>query len=81
MKKNNYFVVKPEKYLSTASANDCGPLFITPEFPFEEKVKMLKFTKKISREIRKKSIIRRYGILGRLFAGIFSSKSPTNRLR
>lgn len=73
VKKNNYFIVDPDKYLSTASGNTCGPLFATPEFPSEERERILKLTKKIRREIRKKSIIRRYGFSGRLFADIFSS--------
>lgn len=66
---NRYFLKSPKEYLSRADANSDEPLFETPEFPNEERRKMLIYTKKIHRKIRKESIKRRmskYGMSGKI---------------
>lgn len=58
VRKNNYFILKPEVYLNLGSSlqMSCQPVFATPEFSRGERVKVLRRTKNIERLIKKRTI-------------------------
>jgi len=75
--KNNYFVKNPNAYLSDASANQSDVFFATPEFPVEDRKKMLEYSKVIKNNILKKSIARR-SFKNRFLGKIVAEISCTN---
>jgi len=71
---NNRFLHRPQEYLNKASHWDIEPLFETPEFPREERIRMLKRAHKIRKQIRKAAMQRKlnkFGPLGSLTASLF----------
>jgi|TARA_B100001971_G_scaffold90644_1_gene83607 radical SAM superfamily enzyme YgiQ (UPF0313 family) len=74
IKENNYFVGDWHKKLSFSMHLDNEPFFITPEFPLNERRRMLKRTAKIWRETKKRHVERKmsakYGFLGKLIVRI-----------
>lgn len=62
---NNYFIRYPEEYLNDASHWDATPVFATPGFSYEDRVKALKYTAKVRKEIRRNSLERKLKKLGR----------------
>ncbi|UCB56953.1 MAG: radical SAM protein [Candidatus Omnitrophota bacterium] len=77
VEKNNYFITPPELYLNQGGRIQMGttPVFETPEFPAEERRRLLKKTKSIERHIKKniinKKLIKLYP-LNKLIAWICS---------
>ncbi len=64
--KNNYFLHHPAEYLNIASHWDTEPLFDTPDFSKEERIRVLKNAHKVRRQIRKAAIRRKLTIPGPL---------------
>ncbi len=71
---HQYFLFHSEEYLNKASHWDVEPLFKTPEFPYEERVRMLKKAHKVRKQIRKAAMqrkLKKFGAPGSLAASIF----------
>jgi len=64
VEKNNLFIIQPKQYLKDAPYYSNIPVFETPEFPKNERIRMLKRTKKIRQQIRRKVLKRRLNKLG-----------------
>ena len=76
IKKNNLFVVKDPDYLNGMAHYD-DPIFETPEFPVEERRRILRLTKKAEKEILRRTFVRklkRFGILSELSSHIIFFK-------
>lgn len=74
IKKNNCLLCQPEKYLNNASHWDTEPLFETPDFPREERIRMLKNAHKVRRQIRKAAMrrkLKKFGPLRSIAASMF----------
>jgi glycosyltransferase involved in cell wall biosynthesis len=72
VKDNKYFIIDSEEYLNNSSHWDYKPVFATPEFPAEERVKALVLTRQARREIRYEAMKRKLKKLGPL-SGIIAS--------
>ncbi|GAG30377.1 unnamed protein product, partial [marine sediment metagenome] len=76
VKKNNYFVISPEKYLNDASHHVNSPLFATPEFQLEKRKKAFACAQKIEKIIKKRYILknaRGSKLLKYIFAYIYTN--------
>jgi radical SAM superfamily enzyme YgiQ (UPF0313 family) len=74
LESKNYFFYQPREYLNKASHWDTEPLFDTPEFPREERVRMLKKAHQVRKQIRKAAIqrkLKKFGPLSSIAASIF----------
>ncbi len=70
----NSFLHRPEEYLNRASHWDIEPLFETPEFSREERIRMLKRGHKVRKQIRKAAMqrkLKKFGVLGTVAASLF----------
>ena len=72
VKENKYFIIDSEEYLNNNSHWDYTPVFATPEFPEEERVKALKLARKARKEIRYEAMKRKLKKMGPL-SGIVAS--------
>ena len=72
VKENKYFIIDSEEYLNNNSHWDYSPVFATPEFPQEERVKALKLVRKARKEIRYEAMKRKLKKMGPL-SGIIAS--------
>lgn len=73
---NNYFLIKPEKYLNNISCSESTPVFETPELKANERLRLHKYLQKVRREIHRKAfrrMFKRFGILSYFFSYIFVS--------
>jgi radical SAM superfamily enzyme YgiQ (UPF0313 family) len=84
VREHGRFLAEPEVYLNQdpfpSLTND--PVFETPEFPREERVRLLRRTKEVSREVRRALISRRLTPVTRL-SGIIAylyTREPVQRL-
>ncbi|PID57155.1 hypothetical protein CSB45_07960 [candidate division KSB3 bacterium] len=71
---SEYFLHPPEEYLNNASHWDAEPLFDTPEFPKEERIRLLEKSHQVRKNIRKRAMQRKLqqlGPLSSLAASIF----------
>lgn len=59
--KNGYFTMKPEQYLNEVSDLSLTPVFETPELPAETRIKLLKKSRQVQKEVTIKAIERMYG--------------------
>jgi len=76
VKKNNLFIVKNPDYLNTMAQFN-NPIFITPEFPIKQRKKMQKLTKKVEKEILRRTFVRKlkkFGILSEISSYIIFFK-------
>lgn len=77
VKRRNLFVVKHPDYLNDLAYFDT-PIFETPEFPLEERRKILNQTKKVEKEILRRTYVRKlkakFGILSNLTSYVVFSK-------
>ncbi|PIE31579.1 hypothetical protein CSA56_17910 [candidate division KSB3 bacterium] len=74
IQENNYFLHQPKEYLNKASHWDTEPLFETPEFSREERIRVLKKAHQVRKQIRKRAMQRKlktFGPLRSLAASIF----------
>lgn len=74
--KNDYFLIKPERYLNEVSSFSTTPFFETPELPAETRVKLLKKAQQIEKEVTIRAIERMYNNIphiGRLMGHLFAS--------
>ena len=60
IKANNLFLIPPEEYLNSASEDKPVFVFETPEFPREERMKMLKKCYAVEREVMKNTAYRMF---------------------
>ncbi|NQS89670.1 radical SAM protein [Patescibacteria group bacterium] len=84
IRKNNLFLRGPEDYLNDASVFTSKPIFETPELSAKERVRMLKWLKKVERRIFKKGLKRKlsnYGLMGVLVATLSSTRIVTYIIR
>ncbi|PIU42087.1 MAG: hypothetical protein COS99_02075 [Candidatus Omnitrophica bacterium CG07_land_8_20_14_0_80_42_15] len=75
---------KPEEYLNSASAFDCMPIFETPELSAEERIKVLKWLKKVEKRILRKGLarkLRKYGFISLLVSNIASTTAARYLIR
>jgi anaerobic magnesium-protoporphyrin IX monomethyl ester cyclase len=80
VRENGYFLSQPEEYLNNASHWGNEPVFETPEFPAEERKRVLLATKKVRKAIKRKSYERKFmklktGFLSRVGAKFMTSDS------
>lgn len=73
---NNYFVRCPKEYLNCKyhPARSTNPIFATPEFPKEERRKVLQRTWRISRKVKRAAIAKKFsklGLLGNILATLY----------
>ncbi len=61
---NNYFIVDPKEYLKAVPYYGDDPVFETPEFSREERIKALKKTRKVRQQIRRRVLKKRLDKLG-----------------
>jgi anaerobic magnesium-protoporphyrin IX monomethyl ester cyclase len=76
VKDNKYFVIDSEEYLNNSSHWDYTPVFATPEFPIEERVKALMLTRQARKEIRYEAMKRKLkgmGPLTGIIAGLYTN--------
>lgn len=70
VEKNGYFVGDWRKNLTYAMHLDEEPFYATPEFPLEERRKMLRRTAKVWRETKRRHVerkmVEKYGLLGKM---------------
>ena len=59
VKKKGRFIQPPEVYLNTFSSNYKVPVFDTPEFPFDERVKALKLCNAAGKKVRRNFLRRK----------------------
>ncbi|MBM3245428.1 MAG: radical SAM protein [Candidatus Omnitrophica bacterium] len=64
---NGYFLVAPENYLNARQhpARSVFPVFQTPEFPGEERMRMLRHTKNITRKVKRRALREKFPQLGK----------------
>lgn len=72
VKENNYFIIDSEEYLNNNSHWDYTPVFATPEFPQEKRVKALMLARQARKEIRYEAMKRKLKKAGPL-SGIIAS--------
>jgi len=75
VKRNGWFVIQPEEYLNTTTEDVTEPVFATPELSREQRIEILKKSRKIERQVTIRAVYRMYqkfGILGYVMAWIFS---------
>ncbi len=73
LKKNNLLLRPPEAYLNDATAFSHSPIFETPELPAPERVRALKWLKKVERGILRRTLrrkLKKYGLTGAFIAAI-----------
>ena len=83
LEKNNYLVYSPEDYLNNSSIHDEKPLFFTPELSISDRVKALRYTRGVSKLIRKREHMKkfeRYGVLADVLSTLAVSDLVENRL-
>jgi radical SAM superfamily enzyme YgiQ (UPF0313 family) len=71
---HHYFLHQPEEYLNKASHWEIDPLFETPEFPCEERIRMLKQAHKVRKQIRKAAMqrkLKKFGLFSSVAASLF----------
>lgn len=66
VKENHYFVRSPSEYFNSASHFINSPCFATPDLNLKERKKAFKIAQKTSRQIRRRSLKRRFKHLGLL---------------
>ncbi|MBD3304741.1 radical SAM protein, partial [candidate division KSB3 bacterium] len=74
LEQHQAFLAAPQQYLNNASHWDTTPLFETPEFPREERIRMLKKAHVVRKQIRKAAMRRklvRFGPLRFPAAAVF----------
>jgi len=82
VRKNNYFLIEPKKYLNSIAHHEFQPLFETPDFPASDRKKALKAGYRASQTIKRRDFERKLGgrwwtriaswlIYGRLFNRLF----------
>lgn len=69
VEKNDYFIKSPSEYLNSQSAFSDEPVFQTPEFTYQERAKMLRESRKVTKKIRMVSLKRKLKkkFLGKIF--------------
>lgn len=74
VEKNGYFIGDQQEKIQYSMHLDEEPFYATPEFPLEERRKMLRRTAKVWRETKRRHVERkmeaRYGFLGKMVATI-----------
>ncbi|OHB87735.1 MAG: hypothetical protein A3D13_05505 [Planctomycetes bacterium RIFCSPHIGHO2_02_FULL_40_12] len=80
IKENKYFIIDSEEYLNNNSHWDYTPVFATPEFPQEERVKALKLARQARKEIRYEAMKRKLKKMGPL-SGIIASLYINDRFQ
>ena len=66
LRKNDLLKVKPEEYLGTLKQNDMTPVFETPELSLARRRRLLRQSRKVSEEVRRRYIRRRLPMPGPL---------------
>jgi hypothetical protein len=72
--------MEPEEYLNNSSHWDYKPVFATPEFPLEERIKALMLTRQARKDIRYEAMKRKLKKLGPL-SGIIASLYINDRVQ
>jgi radical SAM superfamily enzyme YgiQ (UPF0313 family) len=75
IKKNNYFLIHPEKYLNDISCLNYVPVFDTPELPADERKKVFRYLKKVQRKVHKQAVRRMMGngLIGAVAASVVAT--------
>ena len=55
------FVVEPEEYLNGETSWSYRPVFETPEFPLQERVRALRYLRRIRKRIQRRAVARKMG--------------------
>ena len=84
LKEKNLFLRDPKEYLNDTSAFGEEPVFETPELPRAERVKALRYLKKVRKGVLRKGLKRRlkpYGIIGKFSAVLLSTSLGHSMIR
>jgi len=65
------FVVDPEEYLNRETSWSYRPVFETPEFPVQQRVRALKFLRRVRKRIQRRAVARKMGRIGGFLARPF----------
>lgn len=75
IKEKNYFLKDPENYLNDTSQWDESPVFLTPEFPYEDRMLALNLARDARREVRalsmEKALQKMFGKLSGIAAKVY----------
>lgn len=72
----DYFIMKPEQYLNEVSDLSSTPVFATPELSLETRIRLLRKSRRVQKEITAKAIQRMYNhipLIGRFMGNILSN--------
>ena len=84
LKENNLFLRDPKEYLNDASAFGMEPVFETPELPRAERLKVLRYLRRVRSGILRRGLerrLRQYGIAGKFGAALLSTDFGQNMIR
>jgi anaerobic magnesium-protoporphyrin IX monomethyl ester cyclase len=77
VRENNWFIKQPEEYLNAVTENEDVPVFETPEISRKMRLKILKRSRKIEKQITQRAVqdmYKKYFFFGKILGYLFATR-------